>query len=94
MNPLVTFYQSSIGKKWIVALTGLVLIGYVIGHLIGNLQIFLAPEHINNYAHFLHSLGGLLWLIRAFLIACFVLHIFTTIKLAVENLSNRRGSSP
>lgn len=93
MNPVAQFYKSSIGKKWIVALTGLVLIAYVIGHLIGNLQIFL-PEHegvrqINKYGHFLHSLGVGLWLVRIFLIACFVLHIVTTIKLAMENRAAR-----
>jgi len=93
MNPFVSFYNSSIGRKWIVALTGLVLIAYVIGHLIGNLQIFL-PEHegirqINKYGHFLHSLGIGLWLVRIFLLACFVLHIVTTIKLAAENRAAR-----
>ena len=63
MNPFIFFWKSSIGKKWLVALTGLVLIGYVIGHMVGNLQIFMAPEQINSYARFLHSqpqsaLGG------------------------------------
>ncbi|MDB6152042.1 MAG: succinate dehydrogenase (or fumarate reductase) cytochrome b subunit, b558 family [Chthoniobacteraceae bacterium] len=87
MNFITSFYNSSIGKKWIVALTGLVLIGYVIGHMAGNLQIFAGPEKINAYAAFLHSLPGPLWVIRIFLIVCLVLHIVTTIKLAVENRS-------
>lgn len=86
---LVRFFQSSIGKKWIVALTGLVLIGYVGGHLAGNLQIFFGPEPINRYAHFLHSLGPLLWAIRFFLLAVFVLHIVTTILLARQNRAAR-----
>ncbi|MES2572006.1 MAG: succinate dehydrogenase cytochrome b subunit [Verrucomicrobiota bacterium] len=85
MNFITSFYSTSIGKKWIVALTGLVLIGYVIGHMAGNLQIFAGPEKINAYAAFLHSLPGPLWAIRIFLIVAFVLHIVTTIKLAVEN---------
>ena len=89
MNVFFAFYKSSIGKKWVVALTGLVLVGYVFGHLAGNLQIFLPPEKINNYAAFLHSLGPLLWVIRAFLIACFILHIVTTIKLVIENRAAR-----
>jgi len=77
---------SSIGKKWIVALTGLVLVAYVLGHLAGNLQIFLPNKaRINAYGAFLHSLGPMLWAIRAFLIACFVIHIVTTIQLAIEN---------
>jgi succinate dehydrogenase / fumarate reductase cytochrome b subunit len=89
VNFLARFYGSSIGKKWIVALTGLVLVGYVIGHLIGNLQIFAGPEKINAYAAFLHSIPGPLWAIRAFLILCFVLHVVTTIKLAVANRAAR-----
>ena len=89
MTPLINFYNSSIGKKWIVALTGLVLIAYVIGHLIGNLQIFISPEQINWYGEKLHSMGPLLWVIRAFLLGCFGLHIITTIKLAIENRQAR-----
>jgi succinate dehydrogenase / fumarate reductase cytochrome b subunit len=86
MNRLVRFCQSSIGKKWIVALTGLVLVAYVLGHLAGNLQIFLPNKgRINAYGAFLHSLGAMLWAIRAFLFACFVIHIVTTIQLAIEN---------
>ncbi|MEA3187097.1 MAG: succinate dehydrogenase / fumarate reductase, cytochrome b subunit [Chthoniobacter sp.] len=93
MAPLTAFYQSSIGKKWIVALTGLVLIAYVLGHLVGNLQIFLPANEnvrqINQYGHFLHSLGLGLWAVRIFLIACFVLHIFTTVQLAMQNRAAR-----
>ena len=84
-NPLVAFYQSSIGKKWVVALTAVVLILYVLGHLAGNLQIYLGQDRINNYAEFLHHLGPLLWLIRIFLLACFVVHIVATIQLTIEN---------
>src|SRR5271154_5192712 len=86
MNTVVRCCQSSIGKKWIVALTGLVLIAYVLGHLAGNLQIFLPNKgRINAYGAFLHSLGPMLWAIRAFLLACFIVHIVTTIQLAIEN---------
>lgn len=89
MNPITFFWQSSIGKKWLVALTGLVLIGYVIGHLIGNLQIFSKPEQINSYALLLHSQPTLLWAVRLFLIACLVLHVVTTIRLVIENKAAR-----
>jgi succinate dehydrogenase / fumarate reductase cytochrome b subunit len=84
-NPLVAFYQSSIGKKWVVALTGVVLILYVLGHLAGNLQIYLGLNRINNYAEFLHNLGPVLWLIRIILLACFVIHIVATIQLTIQN---------
>lgn len=91
MSPIVHFIKSSIGRKWIVALTGLVLIGYVLGHLAGNLQIFWSPERINAYAVFLHSMGPILWAIRIFLVAVFVAHIYFTIQLALENRSARKS---
>jgi len=86
MKSLNRCIESSIGKKWIVALTGLVLVAYVLGHLAGNLQIFLPDKgRINAYGAFLHSLGPLLWAIRGFLLACLIIHIGTTIQLAIEN---------
>ena len=88
-SALLTFYQSSIGKKWVVALTGLALVGFVIGHLIGNLQIFLPPEYINTYAQKLQSLGPLLWIIRFGLLAMFFLHVVNTIALVRENREAR-----
>jgi len=90
-NPFIAFYQSSIGKKYVVAGTGLVLIVYVLGHLVGNLQIFIGPDRINAYAKFLHDLGPILWVVRILLIAAFVIHIVATIQLAQENrLANPR----
>ena len=104
MNPILRFCSSSIGRKWIVALTGLVLFGFVIGHLIGNLQIFLgSSEPINRYGAFLQGLGELLWAIRFFLLAMLVLHIVFTVKLRAESraarpvnyaVTNRRATSP
>ena len=89
MNPLTRFISSSIGRKWIVALTGLAMLGFLIGHLVGNLQVFLPPEHINKYAEFLKSIGELLWIVRIALIVAVVLHIIFTIKLAIENRAAR-----
>jgi succinate dehydrogenase / fumarate reductase, cytochrome b subunit len=80
-----SFFRSSIGKKMIVAITGIVLILFVLGHLLGNLQIFLGPDWINSYAQHLRDLGPLLWVIRVFLLICVLLHIFYTINLAIEN---------
>ena len=79
------FCHSSVGRKMIVAVTGVVLILFVIGHLLGNLQIFIGPDWINGYSQHLHDLGPILWMIRAFLLACVILHIYFTILLAVEN---------
>ena len=90
MKALISFYQSSIGKKWIVAITGLVLVGFVAGHLVGNLQIFLPnPEALNKYAAFLQGLGDLLWVIRGVLAACLVVHIVTTVLLRIQNAGAR-----
>jgi succinate dehydrogenase / fumarate reductase cytochrome b subunit len=84
-NPAIAFYQSSIGKKYIVGLTALILIVYVLGHLVGNLQIYLGQNRINTYAKFLHDLGPILWAVRVVLLAAFVTHIVATIQLANEN---------
>lgn len=68
-----------------MAITGLVLVGFVFGHLIGNLQIFAAPDHINGYAHFLQSLGPVLWLVRLVLLVCVGLHIWAAVVLTIES---------
>jgi succinate dehydrogenase / fumarate reductase cytochrome b subunit len=84
-NPIRAFYQSSIGKKITVALTGVILILFVIGHLLGNLEIYLGQDHTNGYAEFLHTTGPLLWIVRIVLIVAVVAHIVATIQLSVEN---------
>ena len=76
----------------IVAVTGVILLLFVIGHLLGNLQIFIGPDWINSYSQHLHDLGPLLWLIRVFLIATVILHIYFTILLAIENRRARPES--
>src|SRR5438067_13133727 len=85
MRMLATFYRSPVGKKIIVAITGIIFILFVIGHLLGNLQIFIGPDCINGYSQHLHDLGPLLWLIRLFLLATVIIHIYVTIQLAIEN---------
>src|SRR5438874_3966585 len=85
VTALSAFYHSSIGKKMIVALTGIILMLFGIGHLLGNLQIFLGPRWINDYAQHLRDLGPLLWLVRIMLLAAVFLHIYFTISLALEN---------
>jgi succinate dehydrogenase / fumarate reductase, cytochrome b subunit len=87
VNQLASFFTSSIGRKWVVALTGLALFGFVVGHLVGNLQIFIGRESINRYGAFLQGLGELLWLVRIGLLAMLVLHVVFTIKLRLESRS-------
>src|SRR6266496_2260595 len=89
VNILAAFYRSSVGKKMIVAITGIILILFVIGHLLGNLQIFIGPDWINGYSQHLRDLGPLLWLIRIFLLAAVAIHIWVTIQLSIENRQAR-----
>jgi succinate dehydrogenase / fumarate reductase cytochrome b subunit len=86
---IAAFHRSSVGRKMIVAVTGVILILFVIGHLLGNLQIFLGPEWINGYAEHLRDLGPLLWVIRGFLLVVVLAHIYYTIRLAIENRQAR-----
>jgi succinate dehydrogenase / fumarate reductase cytochrome b subunit len=89
----LSFTKTSIGRKWVVAVTGLVLVGFVIVHMLGNLQIFWpnggGQEHLNSYAEHLHNLGPLLWLARIFLLVCFFAHIYYTVQLSLANRAAR-----
>jgi succinate dehydrogenase / fumarate reductase, cytochrome b subunit len=90
-NPVspVTFWQSTNGKKVIMAVTGCMMLLFVIGHMLGNLQMFEAPEHINAYGHFLHNLGELLWIERGIMLMAIALHIITTVQLALRSNAAR-----
>ena len=80
------FFDSSVGAKITVALTGLGLVIFTIFHMIGNLKVFQGPEAINKYAYFLkHYLGALMWVARAGLLAIFVLHIALAIRLTLPS---------
>jgi succinate dehydrogenase / fumarate reductase cytochrome b subunit len=85
----VTFWQSTNGKKVVMAVTGVIMFGFVVGHMLGNLQMYEAPEHINAYGHFLHNLGELLWLERGILLLAIALHILATIQLALRSQAAR-----
>lgn len=76
-------YESVIGKKIIMALTGFILSGFVMGHMIGNLQLFAGPEKLNHYAELLQGLGGALWIIRGVLLLSVGLHIAMAIQLTL-----------
>jgi succinate dehydrogenase / fumarate reductase cytochrome b subunit len=78
---LLEFYRSTIGKKVIMAITGLIGVGFVVGHMLGHLQVFQSADKYNAYAHFLQSLGGLLWLARAVLLGAVILHITMALQL-------------
>lgn len=89
MGWLVDFVKSSIGAKVVMGVTGVMLIGFVIMHMVGNLQVFIGPEALNAYGKMLHDLGGLLWVARFGLIGAVVLHIGSGIRLASLNKAAR-----
>src|SRR5215470_7588189 len=89
MNLCTNIFRSSLGKKYIMAVTGFILFIFVIGHLAGNLQIFLGPEAINRYGHFLQSNPELIWPARLVLLLMVLLHIWSASKLSLENKTAR-----
>lgn len=89
MKIITNVFGSSLGKKYIMAVTGFFLFAFVAGHLVGNLQIFLGPEAINRYGHFLQSNVELLWPVRIGLLTIVGLHIWSAIKLSLENKAAR-----
>ncbi len=72
-----------------MAVTGAILFLFVVGHLLGNLQIFDGASRLNAYGRLLHNLGELLWIVRAVLVVCVLLHIATAAQLAVRNWQAR-----
>jgi len=83
------YFRSSIGRKQLVAITGLLLCGFLVGHLSGNLLLLVSSDAFNLYAHKLTSLGGLLYIIEAALAFIFALHLGLAIKLNIENKKSR-----
>jgi succinate dehydrogenase / fumarate reductase cytochrome b subunit len=95
-NRLTTLWDTVIGKKIVMAITGVVLIVFVIGHMIGNLKIFAGSNAIDTYARFLReagtpelSYGQLLWVVRIVLLACVALHITAAVQLTQINRAAR-----
>src|SRR5688572_15081072 len=89
MNLFSRIWNSSLGKKYIMAVTGCALFIFVIGHLIGNLQIFLGPDVLNQYGHFLQTNWEIKWPARIGLLAMVVLHIVSAVRLTAENRAAR-----
>ena len=89
MNRLAVFWQSSVGKKAVMAVTGLILVAYLITHVLANLLVFNGPERINRYAQLLHSSGAALWGVRLILLAALILHIIAATQLAIRSRAAR-----
>jgi len=89
MQRTLTLFDTSIGKKAVMALTGLILLGFLIGHMLGNLQVYLGAEALDGYAHKLRALGPLLWAVRTVLLVAFVLHSWMVVDLYVRSMAAR-----
>ena len=91
-NPVLRFWHSAVGKKWIMAVTGVMLLGFVFAHMVGNLKIYLGAGPLNTYAEWLRNLGEpalprtvLLWIMRIGLVGAFFLHIVSAAQLTRMN---------
>lgn len=93
MKALAAFFRTSVGKKLVMAVTGLMLYGFVVVHLIGNLQIFIGRETLNGYAHFLKAEPFILWGARLGFLTIVCLHIVTAISLSASNRRARGVTS-
>ncbi len=83
------FWDSTNGQKIVMAITGAILFLFVIGHMLGNLQVFEGPEKLNAYGRFLHDVPEILWAVRIVLLASVILHIWSSVKLAARKLKAR-----
>lgn len=90
------FYRSAVGKKAVMAVTGVILFGWIFLHMVGNLKLYMGPEHLNEYAHFLRAMGtpampetGLLWISRLVLLVSVVFHIHSAYALTMMNRDAR-----
>jgi succinate dehydrogenase / fumarate reductase cytochrome b subunit len=89
MNLVQWIWRSSLGRKYLMAGTGAALFFFLVGHLLGNLQIFGPPEMINNYAYFLQSKPELVWTARLGLLGILIIHIASAISLTAQNRAAR-----
>jgi len=96
MSWFLNFYRSALGKKVIMALTGIILFGWITAHMIGNLKLYLGAEHMNEYAQWLRVMGApalpnttLLWISRVVLLVAVAFHIHAAVALTLINRNAR-----
>lgn len=94
---LLDFYGSAIGKKAVMAVTGIMLLGFVLAHMLGNLHLYQDADHMNHYGEYLRTIGepvlphtGFLWILRAGLILAFIFHIHSAATLTLMNKQSRK----
>lgn len=86
---VASFYSTTVGKKLVMAVTGLILAVFVLGHMAGNLQIYQGPEKLNHYAQLLRVSMPLLWTVRLILLVSVVLHIVAAVQVTLQNWRSR-----
>jgi succinate dehydrogenase / fumarate reductase cytochrome b subunit len=86
---VLSFYSTTVGKKLVMAVTGLILAVFVLGHMAGNLQIYQGPEKLNHYAQLLRVSMPLLWTVRLILLVSVVLHIVAAVQVTLQNWRSR-----
>src|SRR5579864_8157822 len=96
ISGLTSLWRSTIGKKYVMAISGLIWFGYLIVHLWGNLKIYAGPSYLNDYGGFLRTVGEpffgfsqLLWLARIILIPAFVIHVWAAVQLTTRDNASR-----
>ena len=96
MTWIGSFYRSAIGKKAVMAVTGVMLFSWIFGHMLGNLKVFLGAEHLNTYAEWLRTMGApampnsaLLWILRVVMLVAVVLHIVAATQLTLMSRAAR-----
>jgi succinate dehydrogenase / fumarate reductase cytochrome b subunit len=89
MNSVLALFRSTIGRKIVMALTGIALFGFVLAHMAGNLQAFLGPTKLDEYGHNLRKLGPLLWAMRLGLLGAAILHVWAAVSLFRESRAAR-----
>lgn len=89
MNRLQLLWHSTVGKKAVMAVTGLVLVAYLVSHVLANLLVFGGPERINRYAALLRGTGGALWGARLVLLIALILHVAAAVQLALRSRAAR-----
>jgi succinate dehydrogenase / fumarate reductase cytochrome b subunit len=83
------FFSSTLGKKWLMAVTGIILFGFVVGHMLGNMQIYLGQERLDHYAELLQANQAFLWAFRSVLLFCVSVHIWAAVMVWLRNRSAR-----
>ena len=89
MSRAAQFVRTTVGKKQLMAVSGIVLVGFVVGHMLGHLQVFLGREAYNAYAAKLKSLGPLLWVARLILLGAVTVHIVAALQIVARNRAAR-----